>query len=194
MTFSEVQIKKYLQKFIDVTDVEIQQFLELTETMTVEKGKVILDIDKKCKHQFFIISGLLISFNINERGNDKVIQISTENTWTGDLTSYLFDKPANRVIKSYEKTELLLLKYDNWKKLLESNCKFEKLFRILFQNAYIEQTNRVSSSMKLDMRERLEKFIDENPNLLKRVQKKIIASYLDMTPETLSRLSKKHFA
>jgi CRP-like cAMP-binding protein len=188
----DTQIKNYLRRYIDITDTEFEQFKGLTKRMDIGKGETLLDFDRKCNYQFFIISGLLVSFNINEKGEEKAIQISTENTWTGDLDSYLFNKPTSRIIKSYERSELLLLNKGNWNKLLEANAKYEKLFRILFQNAYIAQTNRVQAGMKFDAKERLKDFTKENPHLLKRVQKKIIASYLNMTPETLSRLIKKH--
>ncbi|MEY4902928.1 MAG: hypothetical protein RLZZ292_743, partial [Bacteroidota bacterium] len=113
---------------------------------------------------------------------------------TGDLNSYTSDQLSNRIIIASEKTKLILLKRQNWETLLNLNYKFEKLFRIIFQNAYIQQTKRVESAMKYDSKTRLKNFLSENPTILSRVQKKIIASYLDMTPETLSRLLKKHFA
>ena len=74
------------------------------------------------------------------------------------------------------------------------NCPiFEKLFRILFQTAYIKQTERVSMMLKTDMENRLKYFLEKNKTLLEKVEWKIIASYLDMSPETLSRI-KKRFA
>ncbi len=184
-------IKKYLLKFVNLSENEIQQFIAFTEIITAEKGKIILDFDKKCTYQFFILKGILISYNTNENGENKVIQIAIENNWTGDLNSYTNDQLSSRIIIAYEKSELLILKNYNWKKLLELNPKFEKLFRIIFQNAYIDQTNRIASSMKYNSKQRLEKFLIENPNLVNRIQKKIIASYLDMSPETFSRLLKK---
>jgi CRP/FNR family transcriptional regulator, anaerobic regulatory protein len=189
----ENKIKKYLQKYIELTEIEVQQFLELTVFKTIEKGEILLDFDKKCKYQFFIVDGLLISYSLNENGENKVIQISTENTWTGDLNSYTTDNLTNRLIRAYERTNLILLKKQNWENLLKLNCKYEKFFRIIFLNAYIQQTKRVESAMKYDSKTRLKNFLIDNPQLINRVQKKIIASYLDMTPETLSRLLKKHF-
>lgn len=194
MTSEDKKIKKYLQKYIDLTEIEVQQFLEFTETKSIEKGESVLGYEKKCNYQYFILEGLLVSYIINENGENKVIQISTENTWTGDLNSYTSDQLSNRIIIALEKTKLILLKRQNWETLLNLNYKFEKLFRIIFQNAYIQQTRRVESAMKYDSKTRLKNFLSENPTILSRIQKKIIASYLDMTPETLSRLLKKHFA
>jgi CRP/FNR family transcriptional regulator len=187
------QIKIYLRKYIDVNDIEVQQFIELTEVVNVEKAEIVLNFGKKCKYQYFILHGLLISYSINENGENKVIQISTENSWTGDLNSYTTDQLTNRIIRASEKTKLLLLHKQNWLTLLNLNNKFEKLFRMLFQNAYIQQTKRLESSMKYDSKMRLEYFLKNDLKLLDRVQKKIIASYLDITPETLSRLLKKYF-
>jgi hypothetical protein len=73
-------------------------------------------------------------------------------------------------------------------RLLEQIPALEKLFRIIFQNAYIAQTNRVSMMLNTNVKKRFELFKLHNPHLIGRVEWKIIASYLDMAPETLSRI------
>lgn len=193
MILLENQLKKYFQRYIDLDETEIKQFLSLTETKSYRKGKIVLEIGRKCNCQYFILNGLLISYSIRENGEYRAIQISNENSWTGDLNSFSTDQLSNRIIRASENSKLLLLNKKNWESLLNLNCKFEKLFRIVFQNAYIQQTKRLEISMNYDSKTRLEFFIREHAAIMARVQKKIIASYLDMSPETLSRLLKKHF-
>lgn len=193
MILLENQLKKYFQRYIDLDETEIKQFLSLTETKSYRKGEIVLEIGRKCNCQYFILNGLLISYSIRENGEYRAIQISNENSWTGDLNSFSTDQLSNRIIRASENSKLLLLNKKNWESLLNLNCKFEKLFRIVFQNAYIQQTKRLEISMNYDSKTRLEFFIREHAAIMARVQKKIIASYLDMSPETLSRLLKKHF-
>jgi hypothetical protein len=81
-----------------------------------------------------------------------------------------------------------LLNRADYMRLLEQIPAVEKLFRIIFQNAYIAQTNRVSMMLNTDVKKRFELFKQHNPHLIGRVEWKIIASYLDMAPETLSRI------
>ena len=132
----------------------------------------------------------MVAYEIDKKGEEHVIQIGLENSWIGDLESYTKNIKCNRIIKADCDCELLLLDQINYKKLLENFPVFEKLFRILFQNAYIHQTQRISMMLKTDMKSRIKYFFEKNENLIGKVELKIIASYLGMSPETLSRLKK----
>lgn len=79
---------------------------------------------------------------------------------------------SSRTIKALENSKILLLKKTNWEVQLTNNPNFEKLFRVVFQNAYINQTKRIENNLCYDAQKRLALFLNENPEIMKRVQKK----------------------
>ncbi len=188
MTPIQIQFKTYISEYVKLTDEEFEDFFACFQFATLNKGELLLSPQMICRSQYFILKGMLVSYEFDDKGFEKVIQISTENSWTGDLESYTHLKPTVRFIKAAENCELLALHKSNWLKILEEIPALEKLFRILFQQAYLNQTKRVSIMLKSDAKNRFESFCEAFPHLLNRADWKIIASYLDMTPETLSRI------
>ena len=180
----------YLNHHLGLSEEECNYFFSLLSTKKYNKNEIILRRNSICKSQYFITKGVLVAYEIDKKGEEHVIQIGLENSWIGDLESYTKNIKCNRIIKADCDCELLLLDQINYKKLLENFPVFEKLFRILFQNAYIHQTQRISMMLKTDMKSRIKYFFEKNENLIGKVELKIIASYLGMSPETLSRLKK----
>jgi CRP-like cAMP-binding protein len=185
------QFLGYLQQFIAIEEDDFVQFYAALEFKQIAKGDLLLRSDKICRHQFFILKGLLVVYEPDDKGKDHIIQIAVENNWTGDLASYTHELPSKRYILALEDCELLLLSKQKEEILLKKIPILEKLFRILFQRAYINQTERVSMMLQSDATQRFEIFREKFPFILQRIEWKIIASYLDMTPETLSRIKSK---
>jgi CRP/FNR family transcriptional regulator, anaerobic regulatory protein len=182
------QFQKYLNQNIEISNVDFEMFFELLILKDVKKGTVVLKSETVGSNQFFILSGMLVASEFDNKGIERVIQIAVENTWIGDLESYTHSTLANRNIIAAEDCKLFLLSVKNWNIALEKAPVLEKLFRILFQNAYINQTKRVRIMLHLDAKSRFDWFAKEYPNLINRVEWKTIASFLHMSPETLSRI------
>jgi CRP-like cAMP-binding protein len=187
----KIQFFNYLEQFIAIREDDFEQFYAALEFKKIAKGDLLLRSDKICRHQYFILKGLLVVYEPDDKGKDHIIHIAVENNWTGDLVSYTNELPSKRYILALEDCELLLLSKKNEQTLLRDLPILEKLFRILFQRAYINQTERVSMMLQSDAAQRFELFREKFPHILQRVEWKIIASYLDMTPETLSRIKSK---
>lgn len=180
----------YLNQQLDLSEEEADYFFNILSTKKYKKNETILKRDSICTNQYFITKGVLVAYEIDKKGEEHVIQIGIENSWIGDLESYTRNIKCNRIIKAECDCELLLLDQINYSKLLEHFPVFEKLFRILFQNAYIHQTQRVSMMLKTDMKSRIKYFFEHNKNTIAKVELKVISSYLGMSPETLSRLKR----
>jgi CRP-like cAMP-binding protein len=188
---SKKQFQAYILNYINIDDNSFDAIFNALTHQNVEKTTSILNIGQQCKYQYFIIKGLLLASEIDDKGNEHIIQIGTENSWIGDLASFTNLTPSTRQIKAAEDCELLLISREGYETLLKTIPDFERLFRIIFQTAYIKQTERVSLMLNSDAENRFKIFKENNKALLPRLEWKSIASYLDMSPETLSRIKNK---
>jgi CRP-like cAMP-binding protein len=188
---SETQFQTYILKYINISFASFNAIYNSLIELKVAKTESILHIGQQCKYQYFIVKGLLLASEIDDKGQEHIIQIGTENSWIGDLASFTNSTPSNRQIKAVEDCELLLLSRKGYETLLKTIPDFERLFRIIFQTAYIKQTERVSLMLNSDAENRFKIFKQNNEALLPRLEWKTIASYLNMSPETLSRIKNK---
>jgi CRP-like cAMP-binding protein len=182
------QFTEYIAQYITLEEDEFDAFFNALTVKKYSKQDILLQQGALCKYQFFILKGTVVAIETDDEGNEHVIQIGIENSWIGDLASYTHLTPSTRLIKVVQESEVLLLNRADYARLLAEIPDLEKLFRIIFQNAYIAQTNRVSMMLNTNVKKRFELFKQHNPHLIGRVEWKIIASYLDMAPETLSRI------
>jgi CRP-like cAMP-binding protein len=185
------QFNTYLNQYIEIDTNSVKQIYSQLKYIQYKKGDVILEIGHICKYQYFILKGFVITYEPDNTGKDHVIQIGADNSWIGDLGSYTKERPSVKYLQAAEDCSLLLLDKQTEKKMLEAFPVLEKLFRILFQTAYIKQTERVSMMLISDAEKRFQLFKQLFPELIGRVEWKVIASYLDMSPETLSRIKNK---
>ncbi len=105
-----------------------------------------------------------------------------------NLQSFFTKKPTNLNIEVLEDSELLMLDWQNHEQLLEQIPAYERYQRIMFQNAYVALQQRVENALGLTAEERYNHLIEQNPEFLNRVPLNLVASYLGMSPETLSRV------
>ncbi|HEU4495871.1 MAG TPA: hypothetical protein VFR70_02355 [Flavobacterium sp.] len=186
----EEQFKIYLRRNISISNEDFELCLKFFEQKEVSKGTLLLDYNSSSSNQYFILSGITCSFILDDFGNEKTIQISTENSWTGDLNGYTYGKLSEKKILCISDCKVLVLAKENWEKLLIDIPAFERLFRILFQKAYVEQTKRVEILQTADAKNRYLLFCRKFPELVARVELRFIASFLNIKPETLSRIRK----
>jgi CRP-like cAMP-binding protein len=191
MTPHQKQFQEYLAQHIQMPTLDFAQWFGALKLLNINKGETLLALGDVCRYQYFILNGLIVTYEPDDKGKDHVIQIGKENSWIGDLASYTKEKPSVKYLQAAEDATLLLLDKQTEKKMLDAFPILEKLFRILFQTAYIKQTERVSMMLISDAEKRFQLFKQSFPELIGRVEWKVIASYLDMSPETLSRIKNK---
>ena len=133
---SKKQFREYILRYINICHNSFDAIFNALTHQTVEKATTILHIGQQCKYQYFIIKGLLLASEIDDKGNEHIIQIGIENSWIGDLASYTYLTPSKRQIKAAENCVLLLLSREGYETLLNTIPDFERLFRIIFQKAF----------------------------------------------------------
>jgi len=178
------------QKFSEIIDLSGEEF-EYAKTLFIpkklKKKRILIEAGEICKYTVFVEKGLLRSFKEDSKGNEYVLQFALSGWWTADLYSFLTNEPSPYNIEALEDSELLLITKPSWDLLLEKVPAFERYFRVLIQNNLINTQRRLMSSFTETAEEKYLKLLKEFPDILQRVPQHMIASYLGITRETLSR-------
>lgn len=182
------QILENISKIVTLTPQEQALFLSNVETKNYKAKTILLNAGEICKHSYFVNSGLLRSFNINDNIVEHVLQFACEGWWIGDMYSLLSQKPGNLFIEVMEDSEVVLLPKENQEKLYTEIPKLERFFRILTENSLVSNQERLMDNLSLTAEERFEKFCKKYPTLIQKVPQKQIASYIGVTPEFFSKM------
>jgi CRP-like cAMP-binding protein len=181
-------LQKSVGEKVSVTEEEFNFCKTLFIPKKLRKKRYLLQEGDICKYTAFVEKGMLRMFTVDEKGNEPILQFSSEGWWVADLYSFLTDEPSNYNIEALEDCELLLITKESWNILLEKVPAFERYFRILIQNSLIATQRRLMSSISETAEEKYLKLIDNFPGCIQRVPQHMIASYLGITRETLSRV------
>ncbi|HEY8893995.1 MAG TPA: Crp/Fnr family transcriptional regulator [Niastella sp.] len=184
-------ILKNVAKHIQLNKEEEDYFVSLLQHKTIPRKGFLLRQGEICKTENFIIKGCLRTYSLDDNGFEHIVLFGIEDWWVGDLYSFLTQSPANYFIDALEDTEVLQISKPNLDKLYEKVPKFERFFRIILQNAFIAQQDRINQNLSFTAEQRYIEFINKYPQLEQRIPQKQVAAYLGMTPVFLSMLRKK---
>lgn len=180
-----------ISKHISLTQEETTFFTSLLRPKSLNNGEFLLREGNICKYESFVIRGCLKTFYLDENGFEHIIDFSIEEWWADDLYSLLTQTPSKSNIKAIEDTDIIQISKSDLELLYQKIPKFERFFRILFQNAYITQRDQINQALSASAEERYITFIKQKPYAEKRFSQKDIASYLGVTPQFLSALKKR---
>jgi CRP-like cAMP-binding protein len=180
-----------ISKHIQLDEQETAFFLSLLKHHVLKKKEMLLRTGEVCRYENFVVKGCLRSYYLDDNGVEHIVMFAIENWWISDLYSLLTQSPARFSIESMEETELLQISKDDLELLYQKVPKFDRLYRILFQNAFIAQENRITQNLSLTGEQRYLEFQQKYPTLEQRVPQKQIAAFLGMTPEFLSMIRRK---
>lgn len=185
------RILNNIARLIHLTEEEEQYFTSLLQTKKLRKRQYLLQEGDVCRYEHFVNSGCLRTYHIDEKGVEHVVQFAPEDWWIGDMYSFITQTPARLTIDALEDSEIFYFDKAAEEKLFAQVPKFERFFRLLLQNSFVAQQNRILSTMSDPAEERYRKFIARYPHLEQRLPQHQIASYLGITPESLSRIRRQ---
>jgi len=184
-------ILKNIEQHVSLTQKEQEFFLSKTEIHLYKAKTILLNSGSICKHSYFVNSGVLRSFNINDHIVEHVLSFACQGWWIGDMYSLLSQKPGNLFIEVLEDAEVVLLSKENQDILYREIPKLERFFRILTENSLVANQERLMDNLSLSAEERFEKFCKKYPTLVQKVAQKQIASYIGVTPEFFSKMKSR---
>lgn len=181
-------LEKNINQTIEVSLKELEYVKSLFLKKKLNKNEAILKAGEICSYTIFVEKGLLRSYSLDEKGKEYILQFTPEGRWTADLYSFFSGEISNYFIEALEDSELLLLTNAKWDILLREIPAFERYFRILIQNNLITTQQRLINTISSKAQERYLKLIQIFPDINQKVPQHMIASYLGITRETLSRI------
>ena len=186
----EILFSKVEEK-IKLNDVEKDICKSLFSPKKLRKRQYILQQDDICKNLVFVEKGILRSYSLDSKGNEHILQFAPEGWWISDVYSFLTGEAAVYNIEAIEDSELLLISKSSLDELYERVPKFERYFRLLSQANMVATHRRLTSTLSASADEKYLRLLSAYPNIVARVPQHMIASYLGITPETLSRVRKR---
>jgi CRP-like cAMP-binding protein len=184
-------ILQNVTRHIHLDDTETDFFISLLKYKTLKRKDYLLKEGEICKTENFIVKGCLRTYTIDDKGFEHILMFGIEDWWVGDLYSFLTHTPATYFIDALEDTEILQIEQENLEKLYEKVPKFERFFRLIIQNAFIAQQNRINQNLSFTAEQKYLDFIKRYPELEQRISQKHVSAYLGITPVFLSMLRRK---
>jgi len=185
------QIAKYIKEIIQVSEEDLNTILSYFKPLKLKKNELLLTHGQTSHRTFFVGKGCLRIFFINEDGQDATRYFAFENQFATALVSFITAEPSEEFIQAAEHTELLYISHKDFYFLLDKIPQWEKFYRSYLEMAYVNNTKRLMSFLTQDATEKYRQLLDENPIIVRRLPNKMVASYLNISQETLSRLKSK---
>jgi CRP-like cAMP-binding protein len=182
-------LRQQLENIIQITDTEFDYILSHFTTRKFKKHQFVIQPGDKVPNDYFILSGCLKSYFTDNNGKEHILQFGMADWWITDYQAYYNSSLATISIDCIEDSELLCLSFQNREKLCAEIHKVEHFFRKKTNRRNVALQQRILSLLSNDAKEKYEHLLQIYPQLFQKVPKKLIASYLGVTRETLSRLN-----
>ncbi|WP_069132975.1 Crp/Fnr family transcriptional regulator [Rhodohalobacter halophilus] len=180
------QLRSSINEIVSLTDEEWEMCKNNFRPKRMLKRQFLLQEGDVCRELAFVEKGSLYSYTVDSSGNKHVIRFAFTGWWLANLHSFFTAKPTRLNIEILEDSELLMLDRENHEKLLKEIPSYERYHRVILQNAYAALQQRVENALGLTAEEKYARLIKQNPEFMNRVPLNLVASYLGMSPETLS--------
>lgn len=181
-------LKQHIGKFVTLSDEQFDYFLSLFKEHVYKKGQVIIAQGDKVDREYFVLSGCLKAFYINDEIKMYILQFAMPTWWTSDYSALYNKTRASINVDCVTDAEVLSLSNADREKICSEIHAIEHFFRWRTNRGYVASQRRLLSFMNSDARSRYEELMKMYPELYNIVPKHLIAAYLGVSRETLSRL------
>ncbi|OLY93823.1 cAMP-binding domain of CRP or a regulatory subunit of cAMP-dependent protein kinases [Cnuella takakiae] len=185
------QFFKHFTEKVSLSEQEMEYVKGLLKPKKLRRKQYLLQEGDVCREIGFVEKGALRAYSVDEGGTERIIQFALEGWLIADLYSFLTAEAATYSIDAIEDAELLLISRSAHEELLRNLPQYETYTRLSITNAYIAMQRRITSIISTTPEDRYADFIAKYPQIAQRVPQHMIASYIGLTPETLSRVRKR---
>lgn len=180
-------LREYLSRFIELTEEDLEEIGNIAELRTYDKKVRLVNVGEQEQYFNFIVKGLARKFFC--RGEEEIItQLAVEGELISSSVSFLSGEDSLYIVETIEPTTFLSFSKINIENLYEKDRKWQRLGRLIITDLFLQKENWDLERMLYSTQERFVRFVSTHSNLFQRVPQKYLASYLNIQPETFSRL------
>jgi len=180
-------LQECFSKTVAFTKEELTDITLRWQPMQFSKGVFITQEGEVERYFYFILEGLQRLYFLHE-GKEHILGFSYRYDFSGIYDSFVFQQPAQTYLDTLSDTKALALSYMDYQELIEKYCQFERWFRLFMQRLLFGRLQREIEMVTCPAEERYRRILERSPEVVQQVPNKYLASYLNMTPETLSRV------
>lgn len=184
-----IELRRHFEKITPLTDQEFDYIFSHFTTKKLKKYQFLIQEGDNVTNDYFVVKGLLKAYHVDKKGKEYIMQFAMEDWWVTDYQAYFSQTKATLNIDCIEEVEILCLSLHNRDKICADLHKIEHFFRRKSNMGYVALQRRILSMLNSNAKERYEQLLSKYPSLFQRVPRSLIASYLGVSRETLSRFS-----
>ncbi|MCR5889995.1 Crp/Fnr family transcriptional regulator [Hymenobacter sp. J193] len=184
--------RSYLTSKAAFTTAELEQLEAAAKSRKLKRREYLLRQGEICRHMAFVVSGALRLYRTDEAAQEHILRFALENWWITDAESFRNELPAKGAIDALEDTHVLLWSKEDFEQLKREVPAFSALEEQLAGRHLEAQVNRLYTAISHTAEERYQEFVKAFPDFYQRIPLHMIASYLGVSRETLSRIRKQH--
>lgn len=181
----------HMRNYITLTEEEVILLTNALEIKEVKKKEHVLKAGEVCNSNYFITKGCFRLYLITDKGAEQIVQFGIENWWITDYVSLKSGKPSEFYLQATEDAQVVVLNKTTDEELFAKIPQLERYFRLVLERAYSAQLSRIHYIFNLTGEEQYKLFSSQFPEFVQRVPQYMLASFLGITPESLSRLRAK---
>lgn len=185
------QLRIYIANVVYLTAEQMDLVLSLFKPVSVKRNELLISAGQVNNYMHFIGEGCLRIYFIKNDGQEATRHLAFENMFATGLASFISQKASLEYIQAMEKSVLLRIHRNDFYYLLNVIPAWERFFRSYLEYAYMNNLDIFQREITKDAEDRYKELLDKHPVIVQRLPNKIVASYLNMSPETLSRMKKK---
>jgi len=184
-------LKHLIRSLVDIDDTHLDNIVRYFKPRAVKRNTLLLSEGEICKEFYYVNKGCIRTYFISKQGQEKTRFVLLDNNIGTALASFIFQKPSIEIVATLEDTNLSAISHKDFYKLVDDIPEWAIFYRKILELAYTFQNRKIEDRVTLSAKQRYDKVLKETPFYVQRLSNKVLASYLDITQETLSRLKSR---